>query len=57
VSDLNANYGSRPILFDIEMNVRRIQCVALVGESSSGKGHDVQYRHWEQILLDVAGLG
>jgi non-heme chloroperoxidase len=22
-----------------------------------GEGHDVQYRHWEQILLDVAGLG
>ncbi len=21
------------------------------------EGHDVQYRHWEQILLDVAGLG
>ena len=21
-----------------------------------GEGHDVQYRHWEQILLDVAGL-
>jgi non-heme chloroperoxidase len=23
----------------------------------AGEGHDVQYRHWEQILLDVAGLG
>jgi len=22
-----------------------------------GEGHDVQYRHWEQILRDVAGLG
>jgi len=22
-----------------------------------GAGHDVQYRHWEQILLDAAGLG
>ena len=22
-----------------------------------GEGHDVQYRHWEQILLDVAGMG
>jgi pimeloyl-ACP methyl ester carboxylesterase len=22
-----------------------------------GEGHDVQYRHWEQILLDVAGVG
>ena len=22
-----------------------------------GEGHDVHYRHWKQILLDVAGLG
>jgi pimeloyl-ACP methyl ester carboxylesterase len=22
-----------------------------------GEGHDVQYRHWEQILIDMAGLG
>jgi pimeloyl-ACP methyl ester carboxylesterase len=22
-----------------------------------GEGHDVQYRHWEQILHDVAGIG
>jgi pimeloyl-ACP methyl ester carboxylesterase len=22
-----------------------------------GEAHDIQYRHWEQILLDVAGLG
>jgi non-heme chloroperoxidase len=22
-----------------------------------GEGHDVQYRHWEQILRDVAGIG
>jgi non-heme chloroperoxidase len=22
-----------------------------------GAGHDVQYRHWEQILLDLAGIG
>jgi hypothetical protein len=21
------------------------------------EGHDVQYRHWEQILVDMAGLG
>lgn len=25
--------------------------------SYPGEGHDVQYRHWDQILLDVAGLG
>jgi pimeloyl-ACP methyl ester carboxylesterase len=23
----------------------------------NGEAHDVQYRHWDQILLDVAGLG
>lgn len=23
----------------------------------SGEGHDVQYRHWDQILVDAAGLG
>jgi hypothetical protein len=22
-----------------------------------GEGHDVQYRHWDQVLLDVAGRG
>jgi pimeloyl-ACP methyl ester carboxylesterase len=22
-----------------------------------GEGHDVQYRHWDQVLLDVAGQG
>jgi non-heme chloroperoxidase len=22
-----------------------------------GEAHDVQYRHWDQILLDAAGLG
>ena len=22
-----------------------------------GEGHDVQYRHWDQVLLDVAGHG
>lgn len=22
-----------------------------------GEGHDVQYRHWDQVLLDVAGYG
>jgi peptide/nickel transport system ATP-binding protein len=37
VADLNARYGSKPILFDIELNVRRNECVALVGESGSGK--------------------
>lgn len=22
-----------------------------------GEGHDVQYRHWDQVLIDLAGLG
>jgi peptide/nickel transport system ATP-binding protein len=34
---LDANYGSRQILFDVDFEVRRNQCVALVGESGSGK--------------------
>ncbi|MCC6924427.1 alpha/beta hydrolase [Novosphingobium sp.] len=25
--------------------------------SYPGEGHDVQYRHWDQLLLDVAGYG
>jgi hypothetical protein len=25
--------------------------------SYPGEGHDVQYRHWDQILLDIAGHG
>lgn len=23
----------------------------------SGEGHDIQYRHWDQVLLDLAGMG
>jgi peptide/nickel transport system ATP-binding protein len=37
VRDLNAKYGSKPILFDIQLDVGRHECVALVGESGSGK--------------------
>jgi peptide/nickel transport system ATP-binding protein len=37
VVNLNGNYGSRHILHDIDLEVRRNQCVALVGESGSGK--------------------
>jgi peptide/nickel transport system ATP-binding protein len=37
VSNLNAHHGSRPTLFDIDVEVRRNECVALVGESGSGK--------------------
>jgi non-heme chloroperoxidase len=25
--------------------------------SYPGEGHDVQYRHWDQVMLDVAGYG
>jgi peptide/nickel transport system ATP-binding protein len=34
---LDANYGARQILFDVDFEVRRNQVVALVGESGSGK--------------------
>jgi peptide/nickel transport system ATP-binding protein len=37
VVNLNGNYGSKHILHDIDLEVRRNQCVALVGESGSGK--------------------
>lgn len=30
---------------------------AVVRRLYSGEGHDVQYRHWDQILVDVAFLG
>jgi pimeloyl-ACP methyl ester carboxylesterase len=35
---------------------RRLRRVAAM-RAYPGEGHDVQYRHWEQILRDVAGLG
>ena len=31
--------------------------VAALRRAYPGEGHDVQYRHWDQILLDAAGLG
>jgi peptide/nickel transport system ATP-binding protein len=34
---VNARHGTRATLFDIELEVRRHECVALVGESGSGK--------------------
>ena len=37
IENLNAHYGSRHTLFEIELVVRRNECVALVGESGSGK--------------------
>ncbi len=37
VSGLDARYGGRQTLFEIELAVRRNECVALVGESGSGK--------------------
>lgn len=36
---------------------RRVLPQVAALRSYPGEGHDVQYRHWEQILLDVAGLG
>ncbi|HLY48465.1 MAG TPA: ABC transporter ATP-binding protein [Solirubrobacteraceae bacterium] len=37
VENLNGLYGSKQVLFDIDVLVRRNECVALVGESGSGK--------------------
>jgi peptide/nickel transport system ATP-binding protein len=37
IENLNARYGSHHTLFDIDLVVRRNECVALVGESGSGK--------------------
>jgi peptide/nickel transport system ATP-binding protein len=37
VENVNARHGSNHVLFDIDVAVRRNECVALVGESGSGK--------------------
>ena len=37
VENVNASHGSNHVLFDIDVLVRRNECVALVGESGSGK--------------------
>ena len=37
IRDLNAHYGARHTLFDVDLEVRRHECLALVGESGSGK--------------------
>ncbi|HWE13931.1 MAG TPA: ABC transporter ATP-binding protein [Solirubrobacteraceae bacterium] len=37
VEHVNAHHGSHHVLFDIDIAVRRNECVALVGESGSGK--------------------
>jgi peptide/nickel transport system ATP-binding protein len=37
VRDLNAHYGTRHTLFDIDVEVHHNVCLALVGESGSGK--------------------
>jgi peptide/nickel transport system ATP-binding protein len=37
VANVNAHYGTRHTLFDIDIVVHRNECVALVGESGSGK--------------------
>jgi peptide/nickel transport system ATP-binding protein len=37
VEHLDATYGSRQTLFEIDFSVQRNECVALVGESGSGK--------------------
>jgi peptide/nickel transport system ATP-binding protein len=37
IRDVNASYGTRQVLHDIELTVRPRECLALVGESGSGK--------------------
>ncbi|MFI0485405.1 dipeptide ABC transporter ATP-binding protein [Actinomadura sp. 9N215] len=37
ISELNAGYGGRQILFDVSFSLARGECLALVGESGSGK--------------------
>jgi peptide/nickel transport system ATP-binding protein len=37
IENLKGLYGDRQVLFDIDLSVRRNECVALVGESGSGK--------------------
>jgi peptide/nickel transport system ATP-binding protein len=37
VENLNSHYGSAHVLHDINLEVRRNECVAVVGESGSGK--------------------
>jgi peptide/nickel transport system ATP-binding protein len=37
VEHLNSHYGSAHVLHDVELEVRRNECVAVVGESGSGK--------------------
>src|SRR5205823_14743641 len=37
VRGLNAHYGARPTLFDIDLELHHNECLALVGESGSGK--------------------
>lgn len=37
VSGLSARYGSKEVLFDVDLTARRNQTVAVVGESGSGK--------------------
>ncbi len=37
VDNVNATYGQNHVLHDIDLTVRRNECVALVGESGSGK--------------------
>jgi peptide/nickel transport system ATP-binding protein len=37
VSGVDASYGVRQVLFDVELTVRPRECLALVGESGSGK--------------------
>ena len=50
-------YGDEVVPLEHVREWRRILPRVAALRGYPGEGHDVQYRHWEQILLDVAGLG
>ncbi|MDA8371766.1 MAG: ABC transporter ATP-binding protein [Nocardiopsaceae bacterium] len=62
VRGLQANYGSAPVLQNIDIDVRRGQCVALLGESGSGKTTlsrsvvGLHHRFTGEVLFDGEAL-
>jgi non-heme chloroperoxidase len=67
LADLSALYAPAYLYYGLEDDVvppevhvrewRRVLPRVAALRAYPGEGHDVQYRHWEQILLDIAGLG
>jgi hypothetical protein len=54
-------YGDADPLTPIDPHARRWQAsfanAEVVSRTYPGEGHDAQYRHLDQILVDIAGLG